>query len=102
AEDLRGAAALQRALRGVDYVFHQAALPSVPLSVDDPLSTDEVNTHGILQVLTAAREAGVKRVVYASSSSVYGDSPLLPKREVHVAAPVSPYAVSKLSGELYC
>jgi UDP-N-acetylglucosamine/UDP-N-acetyl-alpha-D-glucosaminouronate 4-epimerase len=101
-DDLRDTAALQRALRDVDYVFHQAALRSVPRSVDDPVSTDAVNTHGTLQVLTLARAAGVKRVVYASSSSVYGDNPVLPKREEDLTAPISPYAVSKLSGELYC
>src|SRR5262249_38279774 len=73
--DLRDAKAVQRAVSGVTYICHQAALRSVPRSVDDPLSTDAVNTHGTLQLLVAAREAKVRRVVYASSSSVYGDSP---------------------------
>ncbi len=100
--DIRDAAVLRRAMRGVEYVSHQAALRSVPRSVDDPLSSDEVNVHGTLQVLMAAREAGVRRVVYASSSSVYGDSPVLPKQEDAPVAPLSPYAVSKLAGELYC
>jgi UDP-glucose 4-epimerase len=101
--DLRDPIALERALQGVQYVSHQAALRSVPRSVDDPLSTDEVNTHGTLRLLVAARDAGtVKRVVYASSSSVYGDSPLLPKEEEQAPAPISPYAVSKLAAEHYC
>jgi len=100
--DIRDMATLRRAMRGVEYVSHQAALRSVPRSVDDPLSTDEVNVHGTLKVLMAAREAGVRRFVYASSSSVYGDSPALPKREEAPVEPLSPYAVSKLAGELYC
>lgn len=101
--DLRDAGVLRRALQGVRYVSHQAALRSVPRSVDDPLSTDEVNTHGTLQLLVAARDVGtVKRLVYASSSSVYGDSPLLPKEESQTPCPISPYAVSKLAGEYYC
>lgn len=101
--DLRDPAVLRRALHGVRYVSHQAALRSVPRSVDDPLSTDAVNTHGTLQLLVAAREAGtVERVVYASSSSVYGDSPVLPKEETQAPAPISPYAVSKLAAEHYC
>ncbi len=99
--DLRDFDAVRRAMRGVTYVSHQAALRSVPRSVDDPMSTDAVNTHGTLQLMQAAREAGVKRVVYASSSSVYGDNPQLPKTEDQTPQPVSPYAVSKLAGELY-
>ncbi len=100
--DLRDMAALRRAVAGVTYISHQAALRSVPRSVDDPLSTDAVNTHGTLQLLVAAREAGVKRVVYASSSSAYGDSQALPKVEDQTPAPISPYAVAKLAAELYC
>jgi UDP-glucose 4-epimerase len=100
--DLRDMDALRRAVTGVHYISHQAALRSVPRSVDDPLSTDAVNTHGTLQLLVAAREAKVKRVVYASSSSAYGDSPLLPKVEDQTPAPISPYAVAKLAAELYC
>jgi nucleoside-diphosphate-sugar epimerase len=100
--DLRDYEAVRRAVKGVRYVAHQAALRSVPRSVDDPLSTDAVNVHGMLQLLQAAREAGVKRLVYASSSSVYGDNPQLPKVEDQIPSPVSPYAVSKLTGELYC
>jgi len=100
--DLRDFEAVRRAMRGVSFVSHQAALRSVPRSVDDPLSSDEVNTHGTLHVLMAAREAKVRRVVYASSSSVYGDSPVLPKVEDQPTAPISPYAVSKLAGEQYC
>jgi len=101
--DLRDYEAVKRAIRGVKYVAHQAALRSVERSVDDPLSSDDVNTHGTLHVLMAARDtSGVERVVYASSSSVYGDSPVLPKVEDQAPAPVSPYAVSKLAGELYC
>ncbi|MGH9891824.1 MAG: SDR family oxidoreductase, partial [bacterium] len=93
---------VKKAVEGVEVVFHQAALRSVPLSVDNPLATNEVNTQGTLNVLVASRDAGVGRVVYASSSSVYGDSPQLPKREEHATAPISPYAVSKLAGEHYC
>lgn len=100
--DLRDFDAVRRAMKGVKFVSHQAALRSVPRSVDDPLSTDEVNVHGTLQLLQAAREAGVKRLVYASSSSVYGDNPQLPKEEDQTPSPVSPYAVSKLTAELYC
>jgi UDP-glucose 4-epimerase len=100
--DLRDLDAVRRATRGVRYVCHQAALRSVERSVDDPLSSDEVNVHGTLHVLTAAREAGVARVVYASSSSVYGDNETLPKTEELTPSPVSPYAVSKLAAELYC
>jgi UDP-glucose 4-epimerase len=100
--DLRDYDAVAAAMRGVSYVAHQAALRSVERSVDDPLSSDAVNVHGTLHVLQAAREAGVKRVVYASSSSVYGDNPALPKVEDHTPAPVSPYAVSKLAAEHYC
>jgi len=100
--DLRDLDAVRRAMQGVSYVSHQAALRSVPRSVDDPLSSDAVNTHGTLHVLMAAREAKVRRVVYASSSSVYGDAEILPKIEDQPTAPISPYAVSKLAGELYC
>ena len=100
--DIRDPAALGRAMAGVQYVLHQAALPSVPRSVADPLTSHEVNATGTLRVLLAAREAGVQRLVYASSSSVYGDSPELPKHEAMAPAPLSPYAVSKLAGEQYC
>ena len=101
--DLRDEAAVRRAMQGVTYVAHQGALRSVERSVDDPLSSDAVNVHGTLHVLTAARDTpGVKRVVYASSSSVYGDNPALPKMEDQTPAPVSPYAVSKLAAEHYC
>jgi UDP-glucose 4-epimerase len=100
--DLRDDAAIQRAVRGVEVVFHQGALPSVARSVSDPLTSHEVNATGTLRLLIAAREAGVRRVVYASSSSVYGDTPVLPKSEDLPTAPLSPYAVSKLAGEQYC
>jgi UDP-glucose 4-epimerase len=90
------------AVRGCDAVLHQAALPSVPRSIQDPLTTHAVNVTGTLNVLLAARDAGVKRVVYASSSSVYGSNPHLPKREEQAVAPISPYAVSKLAGEGFC
>ncbi len=101
--DLRDMDTVRRAVAGITYISHQAALRSVPRSVDDPLSTDAVNTHGSLQLLLAAREAKtVRRVVYASSSSVYGDSPLLPKVEDQTPAPISPYAVAKLAAEHYC
>ncbi len=94
--------AVRAAMEGVSYVSHQAALRSVERSVDDPLSSNAVNVGGTMHVLTAARDAGVKRVVYASSSSVYGDSVELPKHEGLTPSPISPYAVSKLAGEHYC
>jgi UDP-N-acetylglucosamine/UDP-N-acetyl-alpha-D-glucosaminouronate 4-epimerase len=100
--DLRDLAQVQRAVAGVEGVFHQAALRSVPRSVDDPVSTNDVNVAGTLNLLMACREAGVRRVVYASSSSAYGDDPALPKVETLPANPISPYAVSKLAAEHYC
>lgn len=94
-------AGLAIACRGVDCVFHEAALPSVPKSVAEPKLTNSVNIEGTLNLLLAARDAGVKRVVYAASSSAYGESPTLPKREDMVPHPISPYAVQKLTGEHY-
>jgi len=99
--DLRDLAAVERAARGAEVIYHQAAMRSVPRSVDDPLGANDNNVNGTLHVLEAARRHGVRRVVYASSSSVYGDNPELPKREDHVMAPISPYAVSKAAGEHY-
>ena len=99
--DIRDADVVKRATRGVEIVFHEAALGSVPRSVVDPLTTHEVNMTGTLNVFLAARDAGVKRVVYASSSSVYGETPVLPKREDMIPQPLSPYALSKLVGEHY-
>ena len=93
---------LKENFRGVDYVFHQAALPSVQRSVEDPVRANEVNVCGTLNVLVAARDAGVAKVMYASSSSAYGDMPELPKREDMKPDPKSPYAVAKLTGEYYC
>jgi UDP-glucose 4-epimerase len=93
---------LKELFRDVDCVFHQAAIPSVQRSVEDPLATNEVNVKGTLNVLVAARDSEVEKVVYASSSSVYGDTPELPKREEMKPNPKSPYAVSKLTGEEYC
>ena len=93
---------LKELFQGATYVFHQAAIPSVPKSVKDPLATNEVNITGTLNVLLAAKDSKVKKVIYASSSSVYGDTPTLPKREDMVPCPQSPYAVSKLAGEYYC
>jgi UDP-glucose 4-epimerase len=87
---------------GVDTVFHQAALPSVPRSLADPIASERANVEGTLRVLLAARDAGVRRFVFAGSSSVYGDAKTLPKCEDLVPAPRSPYAVTKLAGELYC
>ena len=100
--DIRDVETVRRAVNGMEVVFHQAALPSVPRSINDPLTTHAVNATGTLNVLSAARESGVRRVVYASSSSVYGDSRQLPKREDMLALPKSPYASSKLAGEHYC
>jgi UDP-glucose 4-epimerase len=85
----------------VDYVLHQAAVPSVPKSVADPARSNRVNVDGTVNLLIAARDGKVKRVVYAASSSAYGDTPTLPKREDMMASPISPYAVSKLAGEMY-
>ena len=93
---------LKRVFKGVDYVFHQAAIPSVPRSIKDPIASNNANINGTLNVLVAARDCGVKKVVYASSSSVYGDTPELPKRERMTPNPLSPYAVTKLLGEYYC
>ncbi len=100
--DLRSYQIVQEAVAGTDFVLHHGALPSVPRSVRDPITTNEVNVAGTLHVLQAARNAGVKRLIYASSSSVYGDNPELPKRETMRPNPISPYAVSKLAGEQYC
>ena len=99
--DVRDRSALASACAGVDYVFHEAAIPSVPKSVDDPIGTDGPNLTGTLYVLEAARQAGVKRVMYAASSAAYGDAPELPKRETMLPGPISPYAVQKLAGEHY-
>ena len=93
---------VERAMEGVDYVLHQAALPSVQRSVESPLESNASNLTGTLVLLEAARRAKVRRFVYASSSSVYGDSPTLPKVETMPTDPLSPYAVGKLGGELYC
>jgi UDP-glucose 4-epimerase len=93
---------LQNKFRDTDYVFHQAAIPSVPRSIKDPLKTNVVNANGTLNVLLAARDNHVKKVIYASSSSVYGDTPTLPKKEEMTPNPLSPYAVSKLTAEYYC
>jgi UDP-glucose 4-epimerase len=98
---LLDAAGVVEACRGVDYVLHQAAIPSVPKSVVDPVSSHNANITGTLNVLLAARDAGVKRVVYAASSSAYGDTPTLPKHEEMLPHPISPYAVQKLTGEMY-
>jgi UDP-glucose 4-epimerase len=100
--DLRDREAVAKAVTGRDFVLHQAALGSVPRSVDDPITSHDVNATGTLNVLLAAKNAGVKRVVVASSSSVYGDTPTLPKIETMPVHPMSPYAVSKLATEKYC
>ncbi len=100
--DLRNRDAVQKAVAGVEVVFHQGALASVPRSIADPVASLETNINGTQNVLLAARDVGVRRVVYASSSSVYGNTPTLPKHEEMPAAPMSPYAVQKLTGELLC
>lgn len=99
--DVSDPAVARSAMQGVEVVFHQAALPSVPRSIRDPLSTHASNANGTLQLLEAARHAGVTRFVYAASSSAYGDTPTLPKHEDMPTNPRSPYAVSKLTGEYY-
>ncbi len=99
--DLNDLERLRPALAGVDYVLHQAALPSVPRSVTDPVTSNQMNIDATLSLLVAARDAGVKRVVYAASSSAYGDTPTLPKVESMPSNPISPYAITKLVGEMY-
>lgn len=98
-DDVRDTDACERAVRGVDLVYHEAAIPSVARSVDDPVSSNEVNAGGTVKLLNAARKAGVKRFIYAASSSAYGESEVLPKVETMLPMPLSPYAVSKLAGE---
>jgi UDP-glucose 4-epimerase len=100
--DIRSYERAHTAVQGCDIVFHLAALPSVPRSVADPLTTNATNTDGTLNVLLASRDAGVGRVVFSSSSSVYGANTALPKTEDHQPLPVSPYGVSKLAAEQYC
>ena len=99
--DILDLEAMKKACSGVDYVLHQAAIPSVPKSVLDPLGSNRANVDGTVNVLVAARDAKVKRVVYAASSSAYGDTRTLPKREGMTPSPISPYAVAKLAGEHY-
>lgn len=100
--DITNPGTCREAAEGVNVIFHQAALPSVPRSISDPVRSHDVNATGTLNVLLAARDAGARRVVYASSSSAYGDTPTLPKVEGQTPSPRSPYAVAKLSGEQYC
>jgi len=99
--DIRDLPTCQKAMKDIDYVFHEAALASVQRSVEDPLTSHSVNVEGTLNILLAAREEGVKRLIYASSSSVYGDTPTLPKREEMPVNPLSPYALQKYIGEQY-
>src|ERR1700734_4068792 len=99
--DLLDLGAMKLACTGVDYVLHQAAIPSVPKSLLDPIASNRANVDGTVNVLVAARDAKVKRVVYAASSSVYGDTPTLPKNERMTPNPISPYAVQKLASEHY-
>jgi UDP-glucose 4-epimerase len=100
--DLRSYERVSRAVHGCGAVFHEGAMPSVPRSVQDPLTSSEINIGGTLNVLLAARDAGVRRVVFASSSSVYGDAPGFPRVETQATSPLAPYAVSKLAAEQYC
>jgi UDP-glucose 4-epimerase len=100
-DDIRDRAAVARAMTGVRVIFHLAALPSVPKSVADPLTSHDINVNGTLNILLAARDARVQRVVFTSSSAVYGDSPTLPKREDMTPTPISPYGLHKLIGEQY-
>jgi len=100
--DLREPKDLKKAMKGVTYVLHQAAFRSVPKSVDNPRAAHDNNATGTLNALMAAKEAGVKRFVYAATSSAYGECPIFPQKETLPTAPISPYAVSKLAGEHYC
>src|SRR5438270_5962374 len=99
--DLLDMEATKNACQGVEYVLHQAAIPSVPKSIRDPLGSNRANVDGTVNLLVAARDAKVKRVLYAASSSAYGDTPTLPKHEAMTPNPISPYAVAKLTGEYY-
>jgi nucleoside-diphosphate-sugar epimerase len=99
--DLADLAVARQAVQGIDYVLHQAAIPSVPRSVDDPITSNRANIDATLNVLTAARDAGAKRIVYAASSSAYGNTATLPKHEDMPTSPLSPYALQKLVGEQY-
>ncbi len=100
--DLAGSGNLVQLLKGAEYVVHQAAIPSVPKSILDPVKSHQANVDGTLRLLLACRDAGVRRLVYASSSSLYGDSPTLPKHEGMTPKPLSPYGAQKLFGEVYC
>ena len=100
--DIRYPAVCQKAMKGIEFVFHLAALPSVQRSVEDPLGSNAVNSGGTLNILFGAREEKIKRVIYASSSSIYGDTPALPKHEDMPSNPLSPYALQKYIGEQYC
>ncbi len=100
--DIRSYHTVNQSIKSIDVVLHQAALPSVPRSINDPITSNDVNVLGTLNLLEAARDHRIKRIVYASSSSVYGDNPELPKHEGMMTNPLSPYAVSKLASEKYC
>lgn len=100
--DIRNMDAVKSALKGIDYVIHQAALRSVAKSVEDPVATNDTNVLGTLNILVAAKEAGIKRVVYASSSAAYGNARKFPQKETDLPVPISPYGVSKLAAEHYC
>jgi UDP-glucose 4-epimerase len=100
--DLRSYERVHHAVRGCEVVFHEGALPSVPRSVQDPITTSEINVGGTLNVLLTARDEGVRRLVFASSSSIYGDTPGFPRTERQAPMPLAPYAVSKLAAEQYC
>jgi UDP-glucose 4-epimerase len=100
--DVRSYHIVREAAEGMDFILHQAALPSVPRSIRDPITSNEVNVVGTLNILHAAKDTNVKRVVFASSSSIYGETPELPKHEGMMLSPLSPYAVSKIAAERYC
>jgi len=100
--DIQDLSTIQKAMNGIEFVFHQAALPSVPRSIENPVASNDSNISGTLNVLLAARDNNVKRVIYAGSSSAYGDTPTLPKQEDMTPHPLSPYALTKLTGEYYC
>ena len=101
-EDITDLDICKKAVKGIDFVLHEAAVPSVPRSIEDPIRSNNANISATLNLLVASRDEKIKRFVYASSSSVYGENPMLPKKEDFAVMPISPYALTKYAGERYC